>query len=104
LQVLKEKGLFEEKTIKIDELLSYVTENSIPIVLLDWNVLFQRYGGYNGHFVPVVGYDEENVYVHHHGMRDTEAFMKLKKELFDKARISEGTDEDVLIVYRKQNI
>jgi len=40
------------------------------------------------------------VYVHHHGMRDTEAFMKLKKELFDKARISEGTDEDVLIVYR----
>jgi hypothetical protein len=105
LDYLKEKNVeMVEKSIKLKELLSYVTENSVPIVPLDWNVLFPRYGGYNGHFVPVVGYDEENVYVHNHGMRDTQEFMPINKELFDKARKAKGTDEDILIIYRKQNI
>ena len=102
LQILKQKGYtLEEKIIKLSELLSYVTENSIPVVILDWNVLFPRYGGYNGHFVPVVGCDEENVYIHNQGMAETQEFMPIKKQLFDKARKSEGTDEDILIIYRK---
>jgi ABC-type bacteriocin/lantibiotic exporter with double-glycine peptidase domain len=52
----------EIKSIGIDELLSYVTENSIPIVLMDWNTIKGRKEkGYYGHFVPVVGYDQENI-------------------------------------------
>lgn len=100
---LKEKNVeMVEKSIDLKELLSYVSEDSIPVVLLDWNVIFPRYNGYNGHFVPVVGYDDENVIIHNHGLKDTKEFMEIKKELFDKARKSKGTDEDVLIIYRTE--
>ncbi len=89
-----------ENSISIEELLSYITETSIPIVLLDWNIIFPRYQGYHGHFVPLVGYDEEKVYIHNPGLADTSEFMSIEKEIFDKTRKSKGTDEDILIIYR----
>ncbi len=101
---LKKNGVeMVEKSMELGELLSYASEDSVPVVLLDWNVLFPLYGGYNGHFVPLVGYDDENVFVHNHGLSDTKEFMEIKRELFDNARKSDGTDEDVLIIFRKQN-
>jgi hypothetical protein len=101
IKELKDKNAeLTEKSISPEELLSYVSETSVPIVLVDWNVIFPRYGGYYGHFVPLVGYDDENVYIHNPGLMDAAAFMKINKELFDKARKSKGTDEDVLIIFR----
>lgn len=94
--------IIEEKTIVLNELVSAVREDSILIMLLDWNVVIGKTGkGYQGHFAPVVGYDDENVYVHNHGFQDTQAFFKIKKEIFDKARKAKGTDEDIVIIYRK---
>ena len=91
-----------EKTLELNELLNYVTEESLPIVLLDWNVIKgipQK--GYLGHFVPVVGYTKDLILIHNPGLIDSEAFMELSFSLFDNARKSKGTDEDVLVIYRK---
>ncbi|MFA5303836.1 MAG: peptidase C39 family protein [Candidatus Nanoarchaeia archaeon] len=90
----------EEKTMELNELLNYLNEDKIPILILNWNVLINQ-EGYRGHFVPIVGYDEENVYIHNQGLKDSQEFMPIKKELFDKSRKSEGTDEDIVIIYRK---
>jgi len=87
----------QEKNISLDELLSHVTDNSVPIVLINWFVLAAK-EGYSGHFVPLVGYDAENVYVHNPGLASAEAFMSIKRELFLKAWESEGTDKDVVVV------
>jgi hypothetical protein len=89
-----------EKSIDINELLSYVTESSIPIVLLDWNVVSPKYNGYQGHFVPIVGYDKETIYVHNPSASDLKEYMPIKRQLFDSARKSKGTDEDILIIYK----
>lgn len=96
------KGVeMQEKTISIQELLSYLNEDSIPIVLLDWNIISKKFGSYYGHFVPVVGYDEENIYIHNHDLANPREFMSIKKEFFDKARKAKGTDQDILIISRK---
>ncbi|MFH1289783.1 MAG: peptidase C39 family protein [Nanoarchaeota archaeon] len=101
LQKAKDLGVeMQEKSISQEKLLSFVTESSLPIVLLDFNVIRNK-EGYHGHFAPIVGYDEENIYIHNHGMKDTQEFMPVKRDLFDKARKAKGTDEDVVVVYKK---
>ncbi len=90
----------EEKQMKLDELLGFVTKNSIPIVLVNWFVLSGKQG-YNGHFVPVTGFDEKNVYVHNPGLADAVPHFSIKREIFLKAWESKGTDKDTIIIYRK---
>jgi hypothetical protein len=92
----------EEKTLTLDKLLFMVTKTSVPIVLVDWNVINNHADkGYQGHFVPIIGYDEENVYIHNVSYTTPQARMPILKSVFDKARKSKGTDEDILIVYKK---
>ena len=90
-----------ERSLSLEELLGFVTNDSIPIVLLKWNVVKgKNRKDYQRHFVPIVGYDKQNVYVHNHGLKNTQKFMPTQRETFDEARKSEGTDEDVVVVYR----
>jgi len=93
-----------ERKLSIEKLLLGITKDSIPIILLDWNIVMDRKEkGYQGHFVPVVGYDKEKVYIHNHGLNDTQEFMSVPKDIFDEARKAEGTDEDIVIIHRKSS-
>ena len=86
----------------LEELLKNVSIDSIPIILLDWNVVKgTKEKGYQGHFVPIVGYDDDNVYVHDHGLNNPRSFLQIKREIFEEARKAEGTDEDIIVIYRK---
>jgi hypothetical protein len=90
-----------EKTLSLEKILSFVTKDSVPIILLDWNIIKNKEDkGYQGHFVPIVGYDEKNVYVHNHGRDNPKKFMTIDKRIFDKARKAKGTDEDLLVIFR----
>ncbi len=92
----------QERTLSLEELLGFVTKDSVPIILLDWNIVKARKEkGYQGHFVPIVGFDEQNVYIHNHELDGTQEFMPVPRTTFDEARKAEGTDEDIVIVYRK---
>ena len=88
-----------EKKISLGKLLEYVTKESIPIVLLDWNII-KKEKDYQGHFVPVVGYDSKDIYIHNHGLNDPQKFMKIPRKTFDKARKAKGTDEDIAIIFK----
>ena len=91
-----------EKSISLEKILNFVTKKSIPIILLDWNVVINnKQKGYQGHFAPIVGYDRNNIYVHNQGLNNPQEFMKIDKTIFDKARKAKGTDEDLLVVYKK---
>jgi len=89
-----------EKDMPLDELLSYVNVESIPIVLINWYVVAGKQG-FSGHFVPVTGYDAENVYIHNPGLANPKPFMKISREIFKKAWESKGTDKDTIIVFSK---
>ena len=90
----------EERSLSLEELLSKVSRNCIPIVLLDWSKIKGTLD-FIGHFIPIIGYDEENVYVHNQGFHNTQAFLPIKRELFEEARKAKGTDEDITFIYRK---
>ncbi len=93
-----------EKTFSLDDFLKFVTKESIPIVLIDWNVVIvKKEKGYQGHFVPVVGYDEKNVCVHNPGLSGPQEFRSISRAVFDEARKADGTDEDLVIVYKTQS-
>lgn len=97
----KELGVkMEETTLDLNEILSKISENCVPIVLLDWGKIVGK-DSYHGHFVPIVGYDEESVFVHNQGTTNPQEFFSIKKELFDEARKAVGTDEDIAFIYRK---
>jgi len=100
LENAKSNGVnIQEKTLPLEKLLEFVTKNSVPIILLDWNVVMVRKEkGYQGHFVPIVGYDEQNVYIHNPGLDETQEFMPILRNVFDEARKADGTDEDILII------
>lgn len=99
----KERGVeVYEKTLSLNKVLSLLTENCVPIILLDWNILTKK-EGYHGHFVPIVGYDEKRIYIHNHGFNNPKKFMPISKDIFDKARKANGTDEDILFIYKKIN-
>lgn len=88
-----------EKELSLNEVLKFLTKDSVPIVLLDWNLVKSNpEKSYQGHFVPIVGYDKENVYIHNPGLKETQEFMQISKRTFDKARKADGTDEDLLII------
>lgn len=89
----------QERNMPLEELLSYVSENSIPIVLVNWFVIAGK-EGFNGHFLPITGYDKINVYVHNPGLANARAYLPIKKEIFLKAWESPGTDKDSIIIYR----
>jgi len=91
-----------EKSISLDELISFVSQDSVPIVLLDWSMITKSGKGYSGHFVPIVGFEDDDIYVHNQGFSNPIAFLKIRKDIFENARKSEGTDEDTVIVYRKR--
>ena len=91
----------EERDLYLKRLLEKLGKNSVPIILLDWNVVNgKRDNGYQGHFVPIVGYDENNIYVHNHGFDKPTPFLPIKKEIFEEARKAKGTDEDIIIIHR----
>lgn len=93
----------EEKSMNLETLLKKIGNNRVPIILLDWNVINRRKEkGYQGHFVPIVGYDKNNVYVHNHGLENPFPFLPIKKSIFEKARKANGTDEDIIIIHRKK--
>jgi hypothetical protein len=101
LKRAREKGVrVYEKTLDLEEILKVMDNRSVVIVLVDWNVVKGK-EGYQGHFVPLVGYKDDCVIIHDPGKDNPQPFLKLSKELFDKARKSKGTDEDIIIIYRK---
>jgi len=98
---LKKIGVeIQERNMSLEELLNYVSKDSIPIVLINWYVISGK-EGYSGHFLPITGYDKENVYVHNPGIANAMAYLPIKRNLFVKAWESKGTDKDTIIIHRK---
>jgi hypothetical protein len=92
----------EERGLSLEELLEKVDRDSLPIILLDWNIIKgMKDKGYQGHFVPIVGHDNDNIYVHNHGLDNPTPFLSVKRDVFEEARKANGTDEDIIIIHSK---
>ena len=93
-------GQLHEKILSLDEILSQCSRDSIPVVLVDWNVVTAKCNQYEGHFLPIVGFDSEYVYVNHSGPEAPRARMPIKRETLERAHKARGTDADVVFFGR----
>lgn len=99
-EIKKLKIIVEEKDLSLNDLLSFVSKDSIPIVLVSWNVLKNK-EGFQGHYLILTGYNKKNIYVHNPGIEKAAAYMPIEKELFKKMWEHKGTDKDTIIIYKK---
>ncbi len=74
----------KNKDLSLKELLSYVSENSVPIVLVNWYSIVNK-KGFTGHFLPITGHDSDFVYVHNPGLANAMPYLPIKKSIFVKA-------------------
>jgi len=93
----------EEKTLSVDEILDKLSKDVVCISLLDWGKIIQ-YDSYIGHFVPIVGYDDKSIFVHNPDNINGCGNFKIEKELFDKARKSVGTDQDLIFISKVNDV
>ena len=98
IEEAKEKDVkLSEGGLELSDILNKVSKDCVPIILLDWNVI-KGIEGYNGHFVPIVGYDDKNILIHNQGMLNPTSFLEIPRDVFDKARNAKGTDGDILFL------
>ena len=91
--------LFEKKVLSINDIESHIQDRHVPLVLIDHNKIIGKNDFYQGHFVVVTGFDEENIYYHESGPTSPQANRKVKKGIFSEAMNANGTDNDVVIVF-----
>lgn len=84
------------KELDLEKILGFVSENSVPIVLLDWHEITGE-ESYQGHLVPITGYTEKEIFLHDPDSAQGE-FTSISKEKFNQARKAEKTDQDVAII------
>lgn len=92
-------GIFENKKISLDEIEKEIENESLVVVLVNANILYEREKtNYQGHFITLTGFDEEYIYYHESGPNKPTPNSKVKKEIFQNAFDAQGTGNDCIIV------
>lgn len=89
-----------EKTFDLQELLSLLNEDTIAVILLDWSII-ENNEGYQGHFVPITGYNKEEVLIHDPDNPEEGEHRAIDRETFENSRKSEGTFQDFVLISKK---
>ena len=99
---IKQGVKLEQKEIDINEITMKIDDNCVAIVLLDWGKVVGD-GIFRGHFLAITGCDDDFIFVHQPGPPEDMPFYPIKRETFDLARKSKGTDQDILFIHRKSS-
>jgi hypothetical protein len=100
-----------ETEVPLEDILCRLRAGHRIVVLLDMNLVLSRpHLGYSGHYMPIVGYDDEFVILHNPATDSFPAYdemgnylfhgpyVKVTRELFEVARKGDGTDQDVIFL------
>jgi len=101
IKKLLKYDIFEKRKLSFDEIESHIEQRHVSLMLIDHNKIVGKEGPYQGHFVVVTGFDDQNVFYHESGPKNPEANKKVLKSTFIEAWNANGTDNDVVIVYGK---
>jgi hypothetical protein len=95
-------NIFEKRVLSLKDIEEHLKQGHIPMVLIDYNKILRTEGFYHGLFVVLTGFDDDYIYFHESGPRNPEPNKKVKKEFFEEAMNSNGTDNDCVIVFGKR--
>ncbi|NCP72561.1 hypothetical protein GW835_04185 [archaeon] len=89
--------IYEQK-ITIENILTKINDGYVPIILVDYNKLFQKEGAFQGHFIIITGYDVDNIIIHSPETNLINKNIKINKQVFDNARKAIETDEEIIFI------
>jgi hypothetical protein len=102
IKKLLKKDIFEKRKLSFNKVEAHIKQGDIPLMLIDHNKIVGKEGLYQGHFIVVTGFDDQNVFYHESGPKNPEANKKVLKSTFIDAWNANGTDNDIVIVYGKR--
>jgi len=102
IKKLLKYNIFEKRKLLFDEVESHIKQGHVPLMLIDHNKIVGKEDPYQGHYVVVTGFDDQNVFYHESGPANPEANKKVPKSTFIEAWNANGTDNDIVIVYDKR--
>lgn len=88
------------KNLNLIDIQNYISKGICAIALINWNIIESK-EGFFGHFIVIVGFDEQNIYIHNPGIEKAQEYMPIDKRLFLRAWQSKGTDKDLVILSEK---
>lgn len=94
--------IFEKRKLSFDEIESHIEQGHVPLMLIDHSKIVGKEDLYQGHFIVVTGFNDQNVFYHESGPKNPEEHKKVSKSIFIEAWNANGTDNDVVIVYGKK--
>jgi hypothetical protein len=100
---LEKYDLFELKNLKIDEIITHIDQNHLILVTLDNSKLYKNNKPFEGHMIVLTGYDKSCFYYHESGPENPKPNSKVTFENFTIASDLNGKDEDIVIVFGKNN-
>jgi hypothetical protein len=100
---LLEYDLFERKILSPEEIELHIEKCHALIFIIDNNKITDAEKLYQGHYVVMTGFDEENVFYHDSGPVNPEADKKIPKTTFMEAWNANGTDNDVIVIHGKRD-
>ena len=95
-------NLFEQRKMTSEEMEDHIRNGHIVLALIDYAKLIGVKANYSGHVVVMTGFDKDNFYIHQCGPENPEPNMKVKKEVFLAAWNTNGTDNDIVVVFGKR--
>lgn len=101
IKIVLKYNIFEIKKLSFKDIENHIKQGHILVILIDNNKIVGKEGFYQGHFVVVTGFDDENIFYHDSGPKNPEANKKVKKKVFEEAMNANGTDNDCIIVLGK---
>ena len=96
------KNIFEKRILSLSEIEKHILKGHVPIVLIDNNKVSGKRDLYQGHYVVLTGFNDNDIYYHDSGPTDALPNKKVPRERFIEAFNANGTDNDVIIVYGKR--
>lgn len=105
----------KQGTISMCDIKEHLARGNPAVFLIDWNKIDCRWcnrsclpnvnlkclNSYQGHYVVVVGYDDEENTIYYKNPSFKRELCCCSKKTFENARKSYGTDEDVIYVYKE---
>ncbi|KAK2145989.1 hypothetical protein LSH36_641g00004 [Paralvinella palmiformis] len=113
------------RSVPLEEILEHLGQGHIAVVLIDWNVVYQQMctdrikclpsvscvrncvNIYQGHFIIACGYSKKDKLIFYHNpatgtsSRDGSS---MPMKIFEVARKSYGTDEDILFIFKNHTV
>jgi len=99
VEEFRKKNLFTQKITEFDELLAFFKKGYLVCIPINWNVLNNRGGPYEGHFVIITGIEKDKIFIHD---PDIGPFLEYPLEKLKKSWDMPPVADDYFIAYRKK--